>query len=208
MKRAAQFAAIAILAIAGAAAGGCSLGLQPRPDDSKFFVLSPVAAAPSSPSANSSAMVIGIGPIKLPDYLERQEIVTRVAPNRMVLSGTDRWAEGLDGNFTQVFAQDLGATLGTQRIVFFPWYQTATIDYQVQLDVYRFESDGSGTVTLTAHWQILDHLGKMLYVTDSTFTATAASPGATAVVAAMSTALGDLAQEIASKIASLPAPAR
>ncbi|MFZ1886530.1 MAG: PqiC family protein [Candidatus Binataceae bacterium] len=205
MKRAAQFAAIAILAIAGAATGGCPLSLQPRPDDSKFFVLSPIAAA-SSPSAGSNAMVIGIGPIKLPDYLERQEIVTRVAPNRMVLSGTDRWAEGLDGNFTQVFAQDLGATLGTQRIVFFPWYQTATIDYQVQLDVYRFESDGSGTVTLTAHWQILDRGGKLLYVTDSTFTTTAASPGTTAIVAAMSTALGNLAQEIASKIASLPAP--
>ncbi|MHB8381350.1 MAG: PqiC family protein [Candidatus Binataceae bacterium] len=207
MKRAAQIAAVAILAIASAAASGCSLGLQPRPDDSKFFVLSPVAAAsPSSSSAGSSGMVIGIGPIKLPDYLERQEIVTRAAPNRLVLSGTDRWAEGLDGNFTQVFAQDLGATLGTQRIIFFPWYQTTAIDYQVQVNVYRFESDGKGTITLTAHWQILNGAGKMLYVADSTFAATAASPGATSVVAAMSTALNDLAQEIASKIASLPPP--
>jgi hypothetical protein len=63
-------------------------------------------------------------------------------------------------------------------------------------------------VTLTAHWQILDRGGKLLYVTDSTFTTTAASPGTTAIVAAMSTALGDLAQEIASKIGSLPAPRR
>jgi uncharacterized lipoprotein YmbA len=206
MKRAAHFAMIAIVAIMAAAVSSCSLGLQPRPDESKFFVLAPVTAARSSAAAGGSDIVIGIGPIKLADYLERQEIVTRVAPNRMVLSGTDRWAEGLGGNFTQVLAQDLGAALGTQRIVFFPWYQTTAVDYQVRVDVYRFEGDQSGAVTLTAHWQILDGAGKMLYVTDSTFTATAAAPGTTAVVAAMSSALGDLAQQIASEIQSLPAP--
>ncbi|HVA78407.1 MAG TPA: PqiC family protein [Candidatus Binataceae bacterium] len=205
MNRAVHFAAVTILAIAVAGASGCSIGLQPRPDESKFFVLAPVGAAASTPPPATSPIVVGVGPIKLPDYLERQEIVTRVAPNRMVLSGTDRWAEGLDGNFTQVLAQDLGAALGTQRIVFFPWYQSTAVDYQVRVDVYRFEGDNAGTVTLTAHWQILDGAGKMLYVADSTFTATAASPAATAVVAAMSTALGDLTRAIASEIESLNA---
>lgn len=207
MKRAAQFAAIVVLAIAGAGVSGCSLGLQPRPDNSKFFVLSPVAAAASSPAVASDT-TIGVGPIKLPDYLERQEVVTRVAPNRMDLSSTDRWAEGLGGNFTQVFAQDLGAALGTERIVFFPWYQTTAVNYQMRVDVFRFEGDHSGKVTLTAHWQILDGSGKMLHVADSTLTANAASAGTTAVVAAMSSALGELAQQIASEIQSLPPPPR
>ncbi|HUY27394.1 MAG TPA: PqiC family protein [Candidatus Binataceae bacterium] len=205
MKRAA--ALITILWVAAVATlAGCSLGLQPRPDRSKFFLLSPTIAMPQSPPAGSTGLVIGLGPIKLPAYLERQEIVTRAAPNRMVLSGNNRWAEGLDGNFTQVMAQDLAATLGTQRIVFFPWYQATMIDYQVRVDVYRFEGDLTGNVTLTAHWQILDGAGKLLYVTDSTFTAVAAAHGAAAVVAAMSSALGDLSRQIAAEIQLLPTP--
>jgi uncharacterized lipoprotein YmbA len=203
MTRAAHLTAIALLA---AAISGCSLGLSPRPDESKFFVLAPSTAATHSPAPGASALTIGVGPIKLADYLERQEIVTRVAANRMVLSSTDRWAEGLGGNFTQVLAQDLGAALETQRVVFFPWYQTTAVDYQVRVDVYRFDGDNSGAVTLTAHWQILDSAGKLLYAADSTFTTSAAAQSTTAVVAAMSTALGDLAGAIASEIESLPAP--
>lgn len=203
MKRAAHLGTIAVLATVISA---CSLGLAPRPDESKFFLLAPVATAARSPSPGAGTLTIGVGPIKLPDYLERQEIVTRVAPNRLVLSSTGRWAEGLDGNFTQVLAQDLGAALGTQRVVFFPWFQAATVNYQVKVDVYRFEGDKSRTVTLIAHWQILDGAGKLLYVTDSTFTASATSQSTTGVVAAMSTVTGDLAGAISSAIELMPAP--
>jgi uncharacterized protein len=178
---------------------GC---LSPRRDDSKFFVLSPVGADPGS--MGSRQILVGLGPIKMPAYLDRQEVVTRVAPNRLELSGQDRWAEPLDSDFTRVLAQNLSSDLGTQRITFYPWYNTTQVDFQVKVNVYRFESDKNGKVDLTAHWQVLSGTGKLLIVRDSSYTETA-KPGDTSdAAAAMSRALGRLSQEIASAIEATP----
>jgi uncharacterized lipoprotein YmbA len=104
------------MAAAGLAAltlGGC---FSPQPDPSKFFVLAPAATggansiAPAG-LATSSSPTIGLGPIKLPQYLDRDEVVTRVGPNRLELSDRDRWAEPLADNFKQVLAQDLTHSL-------------------------------------------------------------------------------------------------
>jgi uncharacterized protein len=186
---------------------GCLL--SPQPDRSKFFVLTPdVSQGPAvTPSVAGSPhqLIIGLGPIKLPEYLDRSEVVTRVAPNRLELSPTDRWAEPLSTDFRQVIAQDLSARLGTQMITFYPWYRTTHIDYQVRIDVYRFERDSQDTATLVAHWQIFDGSGAILYATDSTISepGKAGEPGA----AALSRALGALAEQITSAIQSLQTPA-
>lgn len=184
------------------AIAGC---LSPRKDEAKFYLLSPVGADPTSSSA-SRPILLGLGPIKLPAYLDRQEVVTRVAPNRVELSSEDRWADPLDSDFTRVLAQNLSADLGTQRITFYPWYNTTRVDFQVKIDVYRFETNSDGKIDLTAHWQVLDGAGKLLVVRDSTYTETAKPGDAGDSAAAMSRALGRLSQEIASAIAAAPSP--
>ena len=176
--------------------------LSPRRDDAKFFLLSPVGSDPGSVA--SRQILVGLGPIRMPAYLDRQEVVTRIAPNRLELSRQDRWAEPLDSDFTRVLAQNLASDLGTPRITFFPWYNTTHVDYQVKVNVYRFESDKDGRVDLTAHWQVLSGTGKLLIVRDSSYTETA-KPGDTAdSAAAMSRALGRLSREIASAIEAAP----
>ncbi len=191
-----------VLALCALSVAGC---LSPRPDDSKFFVLSPVHGDPvGATSASSRQILIGLGPVKLPEYLDRQEVVTRIAPNRLELSSVDRWAEPLDADFTRVLAQNLSTDLGTQRITFFPWYATTHVDYQVKVDVYRFESDKDGKVDLAAHWQILDGTGKLLIARDSTYSENAQAGSASDSAAAMSRALGKLSQDIAAAIQSAP----
>ncbi|HKM99205.1 MAG TPA: PqiC family protein [Candidatus Binataceae bacterium] len=196
MKRALTIFALCALLIAGC--------LSPRRDDSRFFVLSPAGADPATTSARP--IVLGVGPIKLPGYLDRQEVVTRVAPNRLELSSTDRWAESLDTDFTRVLAQDLSTDLGTQRFIFYPWYATTHVDYQVKVDVYRFEAGADGKIDLTAHWQVLDGTGKLLIARDSSYAETAAAGDAGASAAALSRALGKLSGEIAAAIQSMPPP--
>ncbi len=183
-------------------AAGCLF--SPQPDNSKFYVLAPQASNGASPNSPTSSaphqLVIGLGPIKLPEYLDRPEVVTRVAPDRLELSPTDRWAESLSSDFRQVMAQDLSAQLGTQMITFYPWYRTTHVDYQVQIDVFRFERDSAGTATLVAHWQLFDGSGAILYATDATITESLKPDESGA--AAMSRAVGNLAEQIASSIRS------
>jgi uncharacterized protein len=195
---------VAAAALVAVAAAGC---FSPQRDPSKFFVLSPAAATASNSIAPtglaaSSGPTIGLGPVKLPEYLDRNEVVTRVSPNRLELSGKDLWAEPLDSNFKQVIAQDLTQSLNTHSITFYPWFGTTHVDYQVRIDVYRFETDSSANARLVAHWQVLDGSGKLLYADDSNLSEPA-QPGEP-VAAALSRTVNGLAREIASAIRSLP----
>lgn len=202
-RRSVAVAAAVLAVLAGASAGGC---FSPRPDPSKFFVLAPDGAASANSIAPAgltpaSAPTIGLGPIKLPEYLDRDEVVTRVGPNRLELSDQDRWAEPLDNNFKQVMAQDLTQALGTHSITFYPWFGTTRVDYQVRIDVYRFETDPSANAQLFAHWQVLDGSAKLLYAGDSNLSEQA-RPGEP-VAAALSRTVDGLARQIASAIESL-----
>ena len=51
------------------------------------------------------------------------------------------------------------------QVIVFPWYNTVHVDMQVQIDVYRFETDAQGIATLSAKWTILDSTGKNILYT-------------------------------------------
>jgi uncharacterized protein len=204
------------LFLAGAIAAsmtGCSYIakaiLAPQKDVSKFYLLTPTAdsAAPatgSTPSTNGN-FTIGLGPIKLPPYLDRPEIVTRAAPNRLELSKEDRWGESIQNGFTRSMERNLAAQTGA-AIVVFPWYSTVHIDMQVQIDIYRFETDAQGTATLSAKWTVLDSTGKnILYTVESNLTQPSKPGDNTEAAAALSRTIGDLSGQIANMLQQLRA---
>jgi len=184
---------------------GCGPILAPQPDLAKFYLLTPAADPPSTQTAaaqsSSGGFTLGLGPVKLPPYLDRPEVVTRSAPNRLDLSKTDRWGESLQNNFTSVLTRDLSAQLGTQQIVAFPWYSTTHLDLQVQVEVYRFETDAQGNAQLSAKWTVRDGLGKnILYSAESNLTQPS-KPGDTADgAAALSRTVNDMSREIANMV--------
>jgi uncharacterized protein len=184
--------------------------LAPQKDISKFYLLTPTAdtaaATPASaPGSNSSSdFTIGLGPIKLPPYLDRPEIVTRAAANRLELSKEDRWGESVQNGFTSAMERDLAAQAGTENIIIFPWYNTVHIDMQVQIDVYRFETDSQGIAHLSAKWTLLDSTGKnILYTVESSVTQQSKPGDTTDSVAALSRTIGDLSGQIANMIHQL-----
>lgn len=199
--------------LAGAIAAsmtGCSYMarqvLAPQKDVSKFYLLTPTAdtAAPAQAAAATSGnFTLGLGPIKLPPYLDRPEVVTRAAPNRLELSKEDRWGESIQNGFTSAIERDLAAQAGATLIVF-PWYNTVHIDMQVQIDVYRFETDANGTATLSAKWTILDSTGKnILYTVESNLTQPSKPGDMTEAAAALSRTIGDLSGQIANMLQQL-----
>jgi uncharacterized lipoprotein YmbA len=194
--------------------GGCSYMakaiLAPQKDISRFYLLTPTADATAPATAqsagSSSDFTIGLGPIKLPPYLDRPEIVTRQAPNRLELSKEDRWGESIQNGFTSAMARDLTAQTGTGRVILFPWYNTVHIDLQVQIDVYRFETDGQGSANLSAKWTILDSTGKnILYTVESNLTQPSKPGDMTDAAAALSRTIGDLGGQIANMLHQLRA---
>ena len=177
---------------------GC--GLAPQEDPSRFYTLSALPARDGT-GERLRGVVIGIGPIVLPAYLERSEMVTRVAPNRLEFSPTERWAEPLRRDVGRVLAVDIDLLTGADQVLTFPWFGGGQPDYIVELTVQRFERTSDGTTQLVATWVLRDGLRRERLAGDDTAlheAVTSADMESTA--AAMSRLLGSLAQGVADAI--------
>jgi uncharacterized protein len=183
---------------------GCS-PLAPQPDHSKFFVLTALSDGPPSVAAASATqpLTLGIGPIEFPDYLRRLEVVTRTSPNQLDLSPDKRWGEPLDKDFARILSENLSRLLNTQQIEKYPWPVRTPVDYQVCVDVLRFETSSDGQSQLIARWIIKDgRTGKDLSASETNTTSPVAA-GEAGASAALSNDLATLSREIATAITAL-----
>ena len=177
---------------------GCSF-LAPQPDRSRYFVLTPVA--PVGAGGEARRLALGVGPVTLPGYLSRPEIVRRSGENQLVVSQTGIWGEPLERSVRLVVSENLRRLVGGVEIIQYPWFTTATIDYQIPIQVLRFEADKEGTVSLDARWRIRRRgTSEPPHDSESRIVKPAADSSTESMVAAMSEALGTLSQEIAAGI--------
>jgi uncharacterized lipoprotein YmbA len=185
---------IALSALAVVAAG-CSL-LAPRHDPSRFYTLSARAAA-SLPAARDAGPSVVVGPVTFPAYLDRNEVAVRVSPTEIEYALAARWAEPLVQNFTRVLVEDLGAALETDRVAALTSSTALTPDYWIEVVVVRFEADADGHVQLTARWAVRNAVRKVVRIRQSQYARAAAAPTTEGSIDALSAAVGELADEIA-----------
>ena len=184
---------------------GCS-PLAPRRDYTKYYILTPISLTADTDllsNSRNTQLVLGIGPIDFPDYLRRPQMVTRAAPNLIDLSPVERWAEPLDKNFTRVLTENLTQLLHTQRVEKYPWSSRTNIDYQIVVDVQRFEIVEPGNAQLVARWAIKSgDRGRDLYASETNISQPipAGEPGASV---ALSSDVAALSSQIASQITLL-----
>jgi len=186
---------------------GCSI-LGPLPDRTRFFVLTPLPEAPTGADVTMSASgaTYGLGPIRLPAYLERMEIATRTSAAEIIYSQNDYWAESLSTNVSAVLLHNLDTLLGTDRIVLFPWAIDVAVDYQIQISFLRFECDAAGNSLLVARWEVADARDRrQLVARETTLTRSGKANDTAACVAGLSAALGGLSEEVAGALRALPA---
>ena len=170
---------------------------------SRFYVLSPLASskAESQVLKDEGCIVLGIGPVELPAYLDRPQIVTRVSENELDLAEFDKWAEPLKDNFSRVLAENLSTLLCVDAISIFPWKGPTPIDFQVEVTVIRMDGNVGGNASLVARWAIFrENDRKMLLTRQSSYSEPLSSQGYKALVSAQSRTIADLSREIAEAI--------
>jgi uncharacterized lipoprotein YmbA len=187
------------------ALGGCS----DKP--TRLYVLTADVANPGAASAQG--IPIGVGPVTLPKYLDRPQVVTRTASNSLNQADLDQWGGNLADNITRVLATNLANLLQTDRVSLYPWQDQVPIDYQVTLDVAKFEQDPDGSTALDTFWRLVSpsNNGKVLVMRRSIYrengspvvttgSGDAAARSYDAVAAAMSRDIEALSRDIASEI--------
>ncbi|MBE0618061.1 MAG: membrane integrity-associated transporter subunit PqiC, partial [Proteobacteria bacterium] len=167
-------------------------------EPTRFFLLEPLADASPASSRSGTGPAIGIGPVEIPRYLDRPNIVTRGASNEVQVADFVLWAEPLVDGVPRILAEDLSALLGTERVYGFPAKLPETLDFRVSVEVLRFDGTLGGEARFEARWTVLD-LRQGLHVAarrSSVKTRKVQGPDYGALVTAMSGTLADLGTEI------------
>jgi uncharacterized lipoprotein YmbA len=168
-----------------------------------FYTLNPVAVAGGeAPSpANCRDVVIGIGPVLWPRYLDRPQIVTRLSPNRISFDEFHRWAGPLEEDFQRVLADNLATLLQNDYVIKYPGKLSYKPRYRVQIHIDQFDGKPGDAVTLEAAWSIVDQdSGKDAALRNSTSRVPTAGEGYEPMVAAASEAVAELSRQIAAEL--------
>ena len=170
---------------------------------SRFYTLAP-APASSYPAAAGLERTVAVGPVMIPEYLNRKQIVTRSGGNEIFLSEFDRWGGPLDDEITRVLVADLSERLNSLHLAVFPWrsgpFSESRIAYRIPVSIVRFDGTPGGKVVLNATWGVLVKGEKQedsLFASESTITEEVKGQGYDALVAAMGKAVERLGNEIA-----------
>ncbi len=153
-------------------------------------------AVPAAAAATST-LTLALGPIDLPQYLDRPQIVSRSGDNRLKVDEFHRWGGALEQEIERVLAARLAAGLGTQRIYSYPSRIVAETDYRIALDIRGFDGALDGEVRLDVAWSLIDdRSADVLVVRRAVYRDQVASPDYDAYAAALSGLLDRLGDDL------------
>lgn len=161
------------------------------------------AEAPAITTAPAKAeLTVTVGPVSVPDVVDRPQIVLQVGANRVERSEFDRWGEALKLAIPRVVAAGVARELASAQVFV---YSTSAppADFRVLIDVERFESEPAKAVTMVASWSILSRAKGEPKTGRSVVREPVGAAGYDALVAAHSRALAALSRDIAEAIRSM-----
>jgi len=162
------------------------------------------SSRPAPARAHANGPVIGVA-VSVPEYLDRTDIMERTSANELKPNYDAQWGENLAVTASRTLSDNLATLLPSDDIMMLPSRSRRRFDYQVNLDLTRFESDPQGVSTLAGRWSISDAEGVEKASGHVLRTEQAAGTGYDAMAAAMSRNLAAVSSDIANALQRLPA---
>ena len=151
---------------------------------------------------------VGIGPIEIPSYLDRPQVVTRGQGHRLDVHEFDRWADPLKNRVLDVLTENVVALSVSNRVASYPWPRAFRPDRRIIGEINAFEAGPTGEVVLKTRWTVQvpgEPDGGSVRV--SVYQESADPDDFGSVAAAMSRALARWSRDIASALSESAAQA-
>ena len=151
------------------------------------------------------APVLALGPFRMPEYLNRSQMVTRGHGAELIVDDVNRWAEPLDDAIHRILASNLDRLLDAVVVVAYPSSTLLAVDYRLVGRIGHFSAGEDGLVILEVQWGAADTEGHMLMAPPrSRYESQATVPGDPESIArAMSDALEQFSRDMASDIGTV-----
>lgn len=145
-----KFALLALLFLAGCSVVGDS---QPT----QFYVMSEADSAflASKRVQVSPQLRLGVGPISIPGYANRAQIVTIGRGAQLKVSDLDHWAEPIQDNIERILVGNLSALISPQQVYPYPVdFHPGSSSLQMTVEIRDIIQTETGMIRLTASWNI------------------------------------------------------
>ena len=160
-------------------------------------VLYTIASVPGSPSIGGPKVVL-LQTVGLARYLDRPQIVHSAANDRLDVKTNEWWGEPLGPMLGRVLADELGNRLPQSIVISDSSVVSATPEAIVELDVRQLDKDAAGNLVLQAQASVTFKVKKSSVLRNFRIVVPAPDPGIPGQVKATSTAVGQLADRLAS----------
>jgi len=170
---------------------------------SRFYTMNPLDAADTTGKniSQGNAVIVAVGPVHIPDYLDRPQIVTRTGRNELTLAEFDRWPGSLKLDIVRVMLDNLSIILHEQQISVVAWKSAIPFECRVAVDISAFDVYLNDHVILKANWVLYDKDGKkVVAMKDASYREPVNGNDYNAAVAAMSKCLISLSRGVAETI--------
>jgi uncharacterized lipoprotein YmbA len=186
-----------LIALVVGGLGGC------KSPSASFYTLRPDRSLASSGATRSIAVVIG--PVTIPDIVDRPQIVTQLGDNTVEVNEFARWAQPLSGDIGRVIAADLAVLLNSPQISVYDTTHDPLGVWHVRIDVMRFESAPGRDVTVDVLWAVRPPAKGRAVTGRSVAREAVSGPGFEPMVAAHDRALASVSRDIAAALQAGPA---
>ena len=141
--------------------------------------------------------IIGVGPISLPEYINRPQIVTRNSEHHFNVSEFNRWIEPINDSISRLLVINLSNNLNSNRIYWIPRSDRQyPLDLRIAIDIGRFDGQLGKSVVLESRWTIFDKDDKPVLTRVSLINEPVNGETYDALVVAMNRAMQQLGKEI------------
>ena len=182
-----------LLAAAAALLAACA-----APAKLNYYTLSSQVASPAAVSS-TRPLSIYVGPVTIPETVDRPQMVFRVDPNQVEIAELERWAEPLKAAIPRLVADTLARELSASAVM--TSRQSATLDFDLQ----RFDFSAGDGAAIDALWTIRGAKGAPRTGRSEAREA-GGSRDAQSMAVAQSRALDKVARDIAAAIRGMQQP--
>lgn len=168
----------------------------------RFYTLHADTTRVDSGSQTFGDAWVGVGPIDVPDYLDRPQIVTRGDRHRLKIHEFDRWADPFKNRILDVVIENVVAISDSKRIAPYPWPSAFRPTRRMVGEITAFEARPEGDVLLRVRWLVTvpgEQESEEIRVGE--YVEPAAAGDFNAMAEAMSRALERWSQDIAAALA-------
>lgn len=169
---------------------------------SRFYILSSLKnSEPAKQADSASPIVVGVGPIVIPDYLDKPGIVTRFGQNELNVNEYHRWAGDLESLLSRTVIENISMLLAADRFTVVRWSPgmqgTLPITYRLSVDVMRFDAAPNDAAFFEANWMLYGNEKEPILLRRSVLSVPVKGADYNDMVAAMSKTIEDFSREIA-----------